>query len=265
MFRAVEEIYFWSGILENHAEFFLTNLSFRETEFNKSAQYYKNTFTNLHTEAQAMLPTANPASESMLIRRTLPLVFSFIQFKRLALAHLLQCRIELGLPPTFVNHMINEAEEFYRILCEYGTAQKPHPVLENIHLHKIWLPDAAGHAASIASDLDPTETVYIKEAEEFKNSFEHLYIKAVELGLMLERTCLSDGSLDHFNNEVERKINDFIGFLENVRERRARCRILGVLKPLVPDHMIREEKYFIAKIQAVKQNILKTPLQSPAN
>lgn len=265
MFRAAEEILFWSGILQNHAEFFLSNLSYQETEFIRSAQYYRGAFTNLYAEAQALLNTPNPAAENLLVRKALPLVLRFVNFKRMALERLLQCRIELGLPPTFVNHMMNEAAEFYRILCEYETNQRPSPLVENIHLHKLWLPDAAGHAAAISSDLDPVESGYIQEAEEYKESFEKLYIKAVELGLMLERTCLSDGALDHFNNEVERKINAFVGFLENVRERRVRCRLLGVLKPLVPDHMIREERYYLMKLHAVRQNFLKCPLQSPEN
>jgi len=45
--------------------------------------------------------------------------------------------------------------------------------------------DAAGHAASIASRLDPIEKSLILEAEEFEKSFINLTLKNEELSKLL--------------------------------------------------------------------------------
>ena len=68
--------------------------------------------------------------------------------------------LSTSLPPTFYNHMINEAMFFYKTLKSLQTNAMLNPLLENINLHIIWLPDASGHAATIACDLDPTNKSY---------------------------------------------------------------------------------------------------------
>lgn len=253
MLNPVEEIYFWSGIMRDHGEFFILNLSVREQEFAAMANHYKSEFIHLQKDAGMMLRGQVAESVSALVNRALSLVMNFIQFKRTALRRLLQCDIELGLTPTFINHMINEALEFYRALCLTATNAPVNKVQENMQLLAVWLPDAAGHAAGIISELDGTETELIKEAEEFKNSFEHLFIKADELGKMLARACLTNGSLKYMNEQVENKIKEFILYLEKVKKLRMECKALGVIKPLIPDHMIREEKYFLARIRKVEK------------
>lgn len=252
MLNPVEEIYFWSGIMRDHGEFLITGLSSREPESINTADAFKNEFARLREKAQKALYSGTAVSIPMLVSRTMTALTNFIAFKRIVLRRLLQCDIELNLPPTFVNHMINEAMEFYRTLCLSTSPASVNWTAENIQLHKIWLPDAAGHAASIAADLDPTETALIKEAEEFKNAFNHLFIKADELGKMLERSCLADGSLAGLNEQVKKKMQEFIHYLEKVKKLRVECKVLGVLKPIVPDHMLREENYFLTRLKKVE-------------
>ncbi|KNF08974.1 hypothetical protein CLPU_4c00200 [Gottschalkia purinilytica] len=246
-------IYFWSGIMRDHAEFFLTSLSSRETEFINAAHFYKTAFINIRKEAKMLRNKCDSIATKALVNKVISLLSDFINFKRLATRELLQCNIELGLPPTFVNHMINEAMEFYRELNIMKLGKSMNSVEENILLHKIWLPDAAGHASSIAAELDPTETIMIKEAEKFEKTFNNLFIKARELGQMLERTCLKNGSLEWLNKEVEIEINNFICFLDKIRMLREECKLLGTLKPLIPDHMIREEKYYLYNVKSLKR------------
>lgn len=249
MLTPAEIIYFWSGIMRDHAEFHIINLSFREREFIQAAQYYKNSFISIQNEAAAIKA---PSDVQSLVKRVLPLLATFISFKQIVLRKLLQCDIELGLTPTFINHMINEAMEFYREMCNIHTSKKMNPTAENILLHKIWLPDASGHAAAIMSDLDPAEALLIKEGEKFKKTFDNLFIKATELGQMLERACLKDGSLELLNEEAEKKISEFICYLEKIKILREKCKAMGAIKPLIPDHMIREEKYYLYNLRRAK-------------
>jgi hypothetical protein len=97
--------------------------------------------------------------------------------------------------------------------------------------------------------LDPTEAEKIKEAEVFKMEFNNLYIKAHELGLMLERTGLNDGSLTYLNEQAIEKINCFVCYLDGIMKLRMECKLLGDLNPLLPNHMIREEQYYLDSIK----------------
>ncbi len=259
MLSTASEIYFWSGIMRDHAEMFLTSLSSREQSFIREASCFKNAFSALRDDAKRLHESHNPCTDLSLVNRAFTLLCSFINYKRLAVRKLLKCEIELGLAPTFINHMINEAMEFNRVLNILQANVPINPVMKNIHLHKIWLPDASGHAAAVAAELDPTEAMLIKEAEEFKKAFDNLYIKAVELGQMLERACLENGSLQWLNTQVEKKIDEFICFLDKVRDLRKACKALGTLKPFIPDHMIREEKYYLAKIHRMSEVLKQLP------
>ena len=250
MFDIIDEIYFWTGIMRDHAEFQITSLSVREADALRTAEFFKNSFSLLHEQAKGLMDIQPYPYKLQMENMAKKLVSDFIVFKRLILKRLLTCDIEISLPPTFINHMINEALDFFRVLCTGGMTGMD-KTAENIYLHKIWLPDASGHAAAISAELDPTEAQLIMEADEFKKLFDSLFIKAVEIGTMLERACLDNGSLSWLNEEADKKISLFIEFLKKVRKLRMKCRAMGFVKPLVPDHMIREEEYYLSKLRGI--------------
>lgn len=66
---------------------------------------------------------------------------------------------------------------------------------------------------------------------------------------MLERACLCDGALSNLNEEVRKKMYEFICYLSKIEKLRKACKAMGNINPLLPDHMIREEKYYLASIQ----------------
>lgn len=246
--RIAQEINFWSGIMRDHGEFLLMTLSSREQQLVMTSQNFKNVFIQIHSESEELINNPNEEKEIELVRRTLPVIIDFINYKMMLLKRLLECNIQLNLTPTFINHMINEATEFYRTLSMIQTTVPINNVQENIFLHTIWLPDAAGHAASIAAELDPTEAIYIKQADTFKELFNNLFIKSSELEKMLPRANLDDGSLTLLNEESIQSIKSFIEFLNIIKELRSKCKVMGSLDPIMPDHMIREEEYYMSKI-----------------
>ena len=73
---------------------------------------------------------------------------------------------------------------------------------------------------------------------------------------MLIRTNLNDGALKFLNQEVITSLNEFIVFLNKIRVLRLECKVLGALKPLIPDHMIREENYFIQKLNSYEKRCI---------
>jgi hypothetical protein len=190
-----DRIYFWTTIMRDHAEFFLFSLSSREKEYINKAEYFKNIFINMENNAKRK-QSSNYIRPSIDYLNNIELTLEqFLEFKLDILRQLLLVNIELNLPPTFVNHMINELMRFYNELEDIKENKEIETVKEIMKLHKLWLPDASGHAASIAADLDPTEKELIKEAHYFENTFNELHIKALELNKMLDRTNLKDNSL----------------------------------------------------------------------
>lgn len=250
MLSPIEKMKFWTGIMSNHGEFILTSLSYNEQGAIRAANYYKEAFAALHEQSGNIAPN-DTNTFNRLLSQSLNLLMSFINFKRLLLARQLTCRLDSSLPPTFYNHMINEAMEFCHTMVRIQNNVRPNKLCENIELNKLWITDAAGHAAIIACDLDPTEKILISEAQEFEKVFNWLSIKTQELSGMLIRTCLDDGSLELLNEEAKKKLEEFICFLSKIRDLKARCKVMGVLRLLIPDHMLRESYYYLRELESV--------------
>jgi hypothetical protein len=251
LFSPIEEIYFWSGIMRDHAEFLYTALSPSEKELIQETTQFYNQWNTIHQEAERLLEMT-VLEQDQLVNKVLPLLKRFIDFKQMIVTKQLTGEVRISFTPSFVNHMLNEANEFYRNLLFSFTSSTNNEETALL-LHKIWLRDAAGHAASIASDLDPVESILIKEAQDFKKRFDHLFIKAFELDQMIERTKLRyEPALRYFNQQVEDVMVDFIDYLERVKDLRSDYKALGAIHPSIPDHMIREESYYLTKLKMTR-------------
>ena len=245
------ELVFWTSVMRDHGEFHYLSLSPNEKDAIEAARNFKNLFDQLNKEATALSVGVSKANVQDLIARSRVAVKQLIDFKTMMLKDLLTCKIELTMEPTFLNHQINEALEFYQVLND-----KVNPctdALENIRLHKVWLPDASGHAKYIASNLDGVEENYIAISLDFVEVFDNLFKKAFEMFTEFERTQLEDNALSHLNLEVDMVISDFISFLEELKSLRSECKLLatGTTSALIFDHMIREEKYYLNKIKCM--------------
>lgn len=262
MLTPVVELLFWSSIMRDHGEFLITSLSSREMASVQEAENFRNMFTAFRNDWQALASTNKQSMALELATRVRPVLVNFINFKQQILRRLLECNIEIGFPPAFINHMLNEANEFLRsldnILTPDITVNLVNAAQENLRLHRIWLPDAAGHAAAVINELDPFEAVLINEAKSFKENFEKLTLKANELSQMLPRASLMNGNLNRFDQEVVIMLAEFIRFLRRLRELRSQCVVLGTLKPLMAEHMIREENYYLVNLQAIKNLVITT-------
>ncbi len=90
----------------------------------------------------------------------------------------LEGKIGIHLPPTFINHMVNELEEFMLVINYLKKNQSP-PIFHELHHHMLWLLDASGHAGSINTTLDGVEKRVKEKSEEFTKHFEQFYLKTV--------------------------------------------------------------------------------------
>lgn len=243
------EIEFWTRIMRDHGVFQYSSLAPSEADAINTASYFINVFERLHAEA-----ISNKTNTTNLVNNSKTAVTQFIDFKRYMLAKLMACNIQLRMTPSFLNHMINEAMEFLHVLNLADGTMPYNNTLENLRIHKIWLPDASGHANAVASELDGIESEHVKEAQEFCKRFDNLFKKSFEMYSMYERTGLENGTLHYFNQQVKNTLTDFIRFLEQIEQLKEECSIFssGTFSPQMPRHMMLEEGYYIFKINEIE-------------
>jgi hypothetical protein len=231
---------FWLQVLGDHARFIHDSLAVTEAEAIEKASRFIRVFDELLQRVNS----DNPLELSRLVDKE---VLQFKEFKLSLLERHLVGKIKIQLPPTFINHMVNELEEYQRVLHYLKSGEAP-PIFHELHHHLIWLVDAAGHAGAIDADLDQVEKKLKKTSREFTKSFEDFYLKAVEMAGYLRTNLSTFPALKKFNQDVRLEMEVFMGFLQEIEEMGLTKEMLGTFQPLMADHMFREECYYLTKL-----------------
>lgn len=246
---ALYEHRFWLQVLGDHARFIHTSLAPTERAEIDTAEHFIKVFDQLLDQARRNL---NGSALAQLNELAGQYVSQMRAFKLHLLREHLTGSIRLSLPPTFINHMVNELEEYQRVLSALLGGEEP-PLYHPVHHHLLWLVDASGHAASIASMLDPAERKLIRTSDQFRVCFEEFYLKAVEMAGYLRANVEQFPALTRFNKQVELEILLFQEFLNELEEMELDLETLGSLTPLFADHMFREECYYLTKLAQVSE------------
>ncbi|KRF19186.1 DUF2935 domain-containing protein [Paenibacillus sp. Soil787] len=234
---------FWLQILGDHARFIYNSLAPVELKDIAIAHSYINQYDQLLDQAR-MNEVNNLAQIN---KQAYDLTANLREYKLNLLDRLLLGQIKIGLTPTFINHMVNELEEYFRILSALMEG-KPVPRYAPLHHDLLWLNDAAGHAAAIAVDLDAVEKRLIKKSEHFEKNFNEFYLKAIELTGYLRTLRANYPSFIKFHSDINMEMSIFMAFLKEVEELGLSAELLSRINPLVPDHMFREECYYLLKL-----------------
>jgi len=241
---ALFEQRFWLQVLGDHARFIHHAFSPDEGEEMERARCFIHTLDGLLDAARGNPETAVLIS---LNRQSYQKVQELRAFKLHLLERHLSGTIGLNLPPAFLNHMVNETEEALRVigfLLKYEVPPSPSP----LQLHMLWLQDAYGHAAAIEDSLDITEHRRKEMSRHFTVQFKDFYIKAVEFAQFLRAHVQHFPALSRLNKEADLEMTLFIEFLRELEEQRLTYETLGTLTPLMADHMLREEIYYLTKL-----------------
>lgn len=231
---------FWLQILGDHSRFILEALAPVQTvEIEQAANFIRVFDTLLERAKSSDLVSLTNEAESAVIKLR--------EFKLELIRKHLIGKIKIHLSPTFINHMVNELEEYLRILEHLKAGEVP-PVYHELHHHLLWLLDAAGHAEGISTNLDGVEKKLRKKSVEFRKTFENFYLKAVELAGYLRTNLTSFPALERMNLESQLEIKLFQNFLQEIEELRLSKQALGTFAPLMADHMYREECYYLMKL-----------------
>lgn len=245
LFYKKEDLLFWLEVMRDHAIFQNSTFSPKETQYIEKSMLFRDYF-------QSMINLVNnEESLNRLIPDINKAVDGFISFKINILRGLLRCNLEISLPPSLINHQIDEALEFRNELLSPESYQnvfrKP---MSFISLLKVWLSDSSGHASAYASFLDPIESNLREEALSFKMKFDMLTIKADELQKMMMKSGEDERAFMLLVEETVELMRKFVLYLQKIKKYRAGCMVMaiGTLTPLLPDHMIREHEYFLNKL-----------------
>lgn len=241
---ALFEHRFWLQVLGDHARFIRDSLSPIEEEKVEKAKSFIQTFDELLQYSRQSL---NRQQINPLTLRANEEASHIREFKLELIKEHLIGDVKIDLPPTFLNHMVNEVDEYLRIL-PYLIKEETPPICHPLHHHLVWLLDAAGHADAITGSLDLVEKKLAKISEDFTKTFEHFYIKAVEMAGYLRANIETFPALKRFNSQVELEINLFKAFLAEMEELEMTNQVLSTFSELMADHMAREECYYLMKL-----------------
>lgn len=231
---------FWLQILGDHSRFIYEALApVQKGEIEQAASFIGVFDTLLEQASSANLMQLTSESEEQ--------VLNLREFKLELIRKHLVGKIKIHLSPTFLNHMVNELEEYLRILKHLKAGENP-PVYHELHHHLVWLIDAAGHSEAISSNLDGVEKKLKERSNTFRKSFEDFYLKAVELAGYLRTNLTEFPALTKMNVDAQLEIKLFQNFLKEIEELELSNKALGTFAPLMADHMLREECYYLMKL-----------------
>ncbi|MBY0121355.1 DUF2935 domain-containing protein [Bacillus sp. S/N-304-OC-R1] len=238
---------FWLQVLGDHARFIHDALSPQEKELINEANYFIGVFDGLlgRVETNNLLELSKRAEEEAQKIRKLKLTIIEL--------HLVG-KVKIHLGPVFINHMVNEVDE-YILLLKYLKKGEVPPVFHELHHHLLWLLDAAGHAGAISDNMEQVEKKIKKMSDGFTKDFEAFYLKAIEMTGFLRTNLTTFPALEKFNKDVELEMKLFMSFLDEIEELELSKEALGTFSALMADHMYREECYYLTKL-AQSTNLL---------
>jgi hypothetical protein len=251
---ALFELQFWLQVLGDHGRFIRYSLSPTEKKDYENALHF---ITLFDQQLKRSRQNISEAELLTLLVEAEKAGTEFRQFKLLILERLLLKNISISLPPSFVNHMVNEIDEFLRLLT-YLTDNKIPPLVHPLHHDLLWLLDAAGHAGAIDANLDHVEKDLKQKSQMFSKQFEEFYLKAVEMAGFLRTNLSSFPALARFHHDIDLELTIFKAFLREIEELELTKQTLSVLTPLMADHMAREECYYLMKL-AESTKVVKNP------
>lgn len=254
---ALFEHRFWLQILGDHARFILSSTSPKETAEVERAAAFIQIFDKLLEQSRHNLSDSQLA---LLNQQASHYTKELRDFKLHLLKRHLAGEIAIQLPPTFLNHMVNELEEYQRTLDSLLASGKV-PVYHPVHHHLLWLADAVGHAGAIHDNLDGVEKKLRKKSKKFEKHFQAYYLKAVEVAGYMRTNLVQFPALSRLNKEAELEMCLFVDFLKEIEALDLSGELLDVLAPLMPDHMAREEYYYLTKLAQVSE--VKMPAGDP--
>ncbi|WP_413368332.1 DUF2935 domain-containing protein [Lysinibacillus sp. 3P01SB] len=240
---AVFEHQFWLQVLADHSRFIHDSLYPSQKEDIAKANEFIQRFDQLLKQAK-MLDDKTAVSFSETVEGAVKQLKSF---KLSIIRRHLTSEMKIHLTPSFLNHMVNELEEYERVLVYLKQGKIP-PIFHELHHHLLWLLDASGHAGAINDRMDAVEKRLKEKSATFTKHFDQFYMKALELTGFLRTNLDKFPALKRFNREVKVEMGLFKTFLRELEEMELSSEVLDIFTVSMADHMLREEQYYLIKL-----------------
>lgn len=244
---AVFEHRFWLQVLGDHARFIHDSLYPSEKDDISKATYFIQQFDQLLAQVKML----NESNMQPFTNKVEQAANQLRDFKLSIIKRHITGNMKIHLTPTFINHMVNELEEYLLILSYLKQGKAP-PIFHELHHHLLWLVDASGHAGAINDRLDGVEKRLKEKSHTFTKHFDQFYLKAIELTGYLRTNVSKFPALSKFNHDVEVEIGLFKTFLNELEEMELNAEVLGIFSVPMADHMAREEQYYLMKLAQSK-------------
>lgn len=238
---------FWLQILGEHAQFIYEGLGPTEVVEIAKAKQFADKFDALLALARQPLTRPELLKLSERAYRHASLLRAF---KLYLLGRHMVGGIICYLTPSFLNHMVNETEEYLRILDFLRQGQVP-PKLHPLDHHLLWLFDASFHTTAIPTYIDYTEKDITQICRAFEGKFQGYYLKAVEFAGYMRTKIEQFPALSRLNHQVNLEMRLFLKFLEELKELELSGELLSSFSAVLPDHLAREEYYYLLKLASV--------------
>lgn len=196
---------------------------------NKNLDFYDGTFP----EVQRINSNA-----MNLVNRT-------IDYKSKVLANVLTCRVLNRNYPTLLEHVLEEAEFYRRILNALESFDEIPIKNELVEKEVFWNHIMEEHSLFIRGLLDPEEERLIKIAHKFAQEFEKLAKEAEEV---LNKNL----PYERITKRSKEATKDIITFKESGTVGLINCEIKSIILPLLADHLLREAYHYLRVLKTKK-------------
>jgi len=149
--------------------------------------------------------------------------------------------------------MLNELELAYMLMTCYCNNRQPSE--DPVSLHLLWMLDAIGHAETVYCQVDSSQPDIKQVMKDCKKKFEKYYLASVEFEAFKRAKTALYPSLQRFDRIVAEDMKDFMLELENIKEGTLNAEVIGSILPLVPDHMAREECYYLLRLHLADSTV----------
>lgn len=166
---------------------------------------------------------------SKLNKKIFPILNNFVNYKEKILDKLIKGNLYMNCTQSFIQHMINEARMYQRLLTRIEVNKNITTSLLEQEL--FWNESMKEHTIFIKERLDLTEINNLKEIEELSNSYEDI----------LDKYSYDEELLFSNSKIIQNKLKEYLLRLEEeIIDNKVKISIL----PIMIDHYIRELNYY---------------------
>ena len=248
---------FWLQIMGDYARFIFNALSPAQTAEAKETQKFIREFDGLLGESRQELTKDQLTA---LNQRSYDALQNFRKYI-LQIAQLqLTGKIIFSLRPSYINHMVNDTEQYLYLLTAYK--QNKAAVLNSAAVSMVWLMNIYVSAITIQDGLDATSFDRSKQnASNLAGEMLDLYFKAYVMNGLC-RTGLCDfPALTSLNDDIAIVMLKYAEFLVEQINLMEEKKVLGNLTMLYLDSMYRQLCYYINELSKVSS--IKPPACDP--